>query len=79
MVRSPRTTKTWPAPPRFRKDVEEALLQRLKLKPGKVKQLADGARAIANMEEPIGKPLSAIAAEKGFDADQGDGARWACC
>ena len=47
-------------------DVEEALLQRLKLKPGKVKQLADGARAIANMEEPIGKPLSAMELAKGL-------------
>ncbi len=47
-------------------DVEDALLQRLKLKPGKVKQLADGARAIANMEEPIGKPLSAMELASGL-------------
>lgn len=47
-------------------DVDDALLQRLKLKPGKVKQLADGARAIANMDEPIGKPLSAMELAKGL-------------
>jgi len=37
---------------------EPALLNRLALKPGKIAQLADGARQIAAMEEPIAKPLS---------------------
>lgn len=34
-----------------------ALLQRLRLKPGRVGQLAQGLRAIAEMAEPIGKTL----------------------
>jgi len=48
------------------KDVEDALLQRLKLKPGKIKQLADGARAIAAMEEPVGRALSSTELAKGL-------------
>ncbi|CEF99425.1 Aldehyde dehydrogenase, C-terminal [Ostreococcus tauri] len=48
------------------KDVEDALLQRLKLKPGKVKQLADGARAIAAMEEPVGRPLKSTELARGL-------------
>lgn len=35
--------------------ISESLLQRLILKPAKIAQLADGIRAIARQEEPIGK------------------------
>ena len=31
-------------------------MNRLKLKPGKIAQLAEGARQIAAMEEPIARP-----------------------
>ena len=37
--------------------VEAALLNRLRMKPGKVAQLAEGARTIAAQEEPIGRTL----------------------
>mmetsp|Transcript_1598 Transcript_1598/g.3663 ORF Transcript_1598/g.3663 Transcript_1598/m.3663 type:complete len:605 (+) Transcript_1598:192-2006(+) len=40
--------------------IDAALMQRLKLKPEKIKQLAVGVRAIAQQEEPIRKPLSAM-------------------
>jgi hypothetical protein len=38
--------------------IDNNMLQRLKLKPSKVKQLAEGIRQLANMEEPIGRLLS---------------------
>jgi gamma-glutamyl phosphate reductase len=38
--------------------VDNHMLQRLVLKPSKVKQLAEGIRHLANMEEPIGRLLS---------------------
>jgi hypothetical protein len=38
--------------------IDNHLLQRLVLKPGKVQQLAEGIRQLANGEEPIGKILS---------------------
>eukprot|EP00976_Prorocentrum_cordatum_P115603 1196037-Prorocentrum_minimum.AAC.4 len=37
--------------------VEPALLARLKLKDGKIAQLAQGVRSLADMEEPIGRCL----------------------
>ena len=39
-------------------NTEPNLMNRLKLKPGKIAQLAEGARQIAAMEEPIARPLS---------------------
>ena len=38
--------------------ISEQLMQRLKLKPQKIKQLAEGLRSIAAQEEPIGHTLS---------------------
>ena len=38
--------------------ISDSLLQRLILKPAKISQLADGIRAIARQEEPIGKLIS---------------------
>ena len=35
--------------------ISENLMQRLRLKPQKIKQLAEGIRAIARQDEPIGK------------------------
>ena len=40
--------------------ISDQLMQRLKLKPEKIKQLAQGLRSIAAQEEPIGKTLSRI-------------------
>ena len=39
------------------KSVPDSTLQRLKLKPGKIANLAEGIRAIANMDEPINRTL----------------------
>jgi delta l-pyrroline-5-carboxylate synthetase len=41
-------------------------MQRLKLKPQKIKQLADGLRSIARQQEPIGKPLSRMELAEGL-------------
>lgn len=38
-----------------RKKIDPTLMQRLRLKPAKIKTLAQGIRAIANMEEPLRK------------------------
>lgn len=38
--------------------ISDALLQRLVLKPNKIQQLADGIRAIAAQDEPLGRVLS---------------------
>jgi hypothetical protein len=38
-------------------NVDSALLNRLKLKDGKIAQLAQGVRSLADMEEPIGRCL----------------------
>jgi len=51
-------------------DCEPALLNRLKLKPGKIAQLADGARQIAAMEEPIAKQLSKMEVADGLILEQ---------
>ena len=41
-------------------------MQRLKLKPQKIKQLAEGLRSIAAQEEPIGKTLSRMEIAEGL-------------
>ncbi|KAL3155983.1 Delta-1-pyrroline-5-carboxylate synthase [Trebouxia sp. C0010 RCD-2024] len=46
--------------------ISEQLMQRLKLKPQKIKQLADGLRSIAAQEEPIGKTLSRMEIAEGL-------------
>jgi len=59
------------------KDVEQAtgkigesLLQRLVLKPNKIRQLADGIRAIAKQDEPIGRLLSRTEIAEGLVLDK---------
>lgn len=42
----------------FQDKISQQLLQRLKLKPQKIQQLADGIRSIARQEEPLRKVLS---------------------
>lgn len=39
-------------------NISDSLLQRLVLKPNKIRQLADGIRSIARQEEPLGRVLS---------------------
>lgn len=46
--------------------VEDALMQRLRLKPEKIKQLAKGVRAIAAQEEPIRRPVSRLEVAEGL-------------
>lgn len=41
----------------FQDKISQQLLQRLKLKPQKIQQLADGIRSIARQEEPLRKVL----------------------
>jgi len=50
--------------------ISEALLQRLILKPSKIRQLADGIRAIARQEEPIGRLLSRTEIAEGLVLDK---------
>ncbi|PSC76802.1 delta-1-pyrroline-5-carboxylate synthase A isoform X2 [Micractinium conductrix] len=50
--------------------VSEALLQRLVLKPNKIAQLADGIRAIAKQEEPVGRLLSRLEVAEGLVLDK---------
>ncbi|KAI3438423.1 hypothetical protein D9Q98_000854 [Chlorella vulgaris] len=50
--------------------VSDALLQRLILKPSKIQQLADGIRAIAKQEEPIGRLLSRLEVAEGLVLDK---------
>lgn len=45
--------------------VADSLMQRLVLKPAKIAQLAEGIRAIARQEEPIGHVLSKMEVAKG--------------
>ena len=49
---------------------EAALLNRLKLKDGKLEQLAQGIRQIADMEEPLGKCLRATQLAEGLELKQ---------
>eukprot|EP00877_Chromochloris_zofingiensis_P000425 jgi/Chrzof1/10383/Cz04g39260.t1 len=51
-------------------NISEALLQRLRLKPEKIQQLADGIRAIAAQEEPIGRVLSRMELAHGMVREQ---------
>ncbi|KAL4444932.1 hypothetical protein ABPG77_003982 [Micractinium sp. CCAP 211/92] len=50
--------------------VNEALLQRLVLKPNKIAQLADGIRAIAKQEEPVGRLISRLEVAEGLVLDK---------
>lgn len=50
--------------------VATALLQRLKMKPGRIGQLAQGIRSIAAMKEPIGKPLRRTQVTDGLTLEQ---------
>lgn len=60
------------------KDVEEAkanntpdaLLQRLALKPQKIAQLAEGVRAIAAQQEPLGRALSRTRVAEGLELEK---------
>ena len=51
-------------------DTESHLLNRLKMKPGKIAQLAAGARQIADMEEPLGRQLSKMKVADGLTLEQ---------
>eukprot|EP00891_Asterochloris_glomerata_P004457 jgi/Astpho2/4457/Aster-00067 len=46
--------------------ISENLMQRLKLKPQKIKQLAEGIRSIANQDEPIRRVLSRMEVAEGL-------------
>lgn len=50
--------------------VSDALLQRLVLKHNKIKQLADGVRAIAAQDEPIGRLISRVEIADGLVLDK---------
>ena len=51
-------------------DTESHLLNRLKMKPGKIAQLAAGAGQIADMEEPLGRQLSKMKVADGLTLEQ---------
>ena len=51
-------------------NTEPNLMNRLKMKPGKIAQLAEGARQIAAMEEPIARPLSKMEIAKDLILEQ---------
>lgn len=51
-------------------NTEPALLNRLKLKPGKIAQLAEGARQIADMDEPIARTISKMEVAEGLMLEQ---------
>lgn len=53
-----------------RTGVEKALLSRLKLKPGKIEQLAQGVRMLANMDEPVGRVLRRTQVAEGLMLEQ---------
>ncbi|EFN57361.1 hypothetical protein CHLNCDRAFT_30278 [Chlorella variabilis] len=50
--------------------ISDSLLQRLVLKPNKIHQLADGIRAIAKQEEPVGRLLSRLEVAEGLVLDK---------
>lgn len=50
--------------------ISDQLMQRLKLKPEKIKQLATGLRSIAGQEEPIGKTLSRMQIAEGLELEK---------
>lgn len=51
-------------------NISDALLQRLILKPQKIAQLADGIRAIARQEEPIGRMIGRMELADGLVLDK---------
>ena len=50
--------------------IPQATLQRLKLKPGKVAQLAQGIRSLAEGEDPLGKVLRRTQVAEGLELEQ---------
>ncbi|KXZ44728.1 hypothetical protein GPECTOR_63g53 [Gonium pectorale] len=50
--------------------ISESLLQRLVLKPAKIAQLAEGIRAIAAQEEPLGRMLRKVEVAEGLILDK---------
>ena len=50
--------------------ISDQLMQRLKLKPEKIKQLAAGLRSIAGQDEPIGKTLSRMEIAEGLELEK---------
>jgi delta l-pyrroline-5-carboxylate synthetase len=50
--------------------IPQATLQRLKLKPGKVAQLAQGIRSLAELEDPLGKVLRRTQVAEGLQLEQ---------
>ncbi|KAG2495340.1 hypothetical protein HYH03_006609 [Edaphochlamys debaryana] len=50
--------------------ISDSLLQRLILKPAKISQLAEGIRAIANQEEPLGRLLRRVEVAEGLILDK---------
>ena len=50
--------------------ISEQLMQRLKLKPEKIKQLGAGLRSIAAQDEPVGKTLSQMEIAEGLELEK---------
>ena len=50
--------------------ISEQLMQRLKLKPQKIKQLGAGLRSIAAQDEPVGKILSRMEIAEGLELEK---------
>ncbi|KAL0046411.1 hypothetical protein WJX82_000130 [Trebouxia sp. C0006] len=50
--------------------ISEQLMQRLKLKPEKIKQLGAGLRSIAAQDEPVGKTLSRMEIAEGLELEK---------
>ena len=50
--------------------ISEQLMQRLRLKPEKIKQLGAGLRSIAAQDEPIGKTLSRMEIAQGLELEK---------
>ena len=50
--------------------ISDQLMQRLKLKPEKIKQLGAGLRSIAAQDEPIGKLLSRMEIAEGLELEK---------
>ncbi len=51
-------------------DIPAATLQRLKLKDGRVAQLAKGIRSLAASADPVGRPLSRMQVAEGLELEQ---------
>ena len=54
-------------------DIPPATLQRLKLKEGKIAQLAKGIRSLAASTDPVGRVLSRMQVAEGLSLDRGGG------